>query len=185
MAGRAQDLFTWEERPDPNWIEGLSIYLSLKSLRTFSSNQQPPTSCSLSLSSFLSLTPLLFLPVFFAVPQSLLHCFPSLCSSCFIFLQPPHFIFPFFYSPPSNLSFSIRLSLMGMMFASFILSPLSPFPPVAPLKFWFDCRHNTRRHQCVSPLYSFAFAHNDTDPIHENDLRTIAMAHSIFRPYTN
>ncbi len=185
MEGRLQTPFTWEQKPESGWIEGLSICLSLKKLKNFLQRltNPPAPPLSLPLTFFFLLDPL----------------FPPRCLSCFSLMRPPlplsialsfysmpppppYFIFcSLFYLRPSNLSFWISASLTCMMFGFFqAFSGLSGSLTRPPLKFWFDCRHNTRRHQCVSSLYSPALAYNETDPIHENDSWTIALAHSIF-----
>lgn len=185
MEGRLQTPFTWEQKPESRWIEGLSICLSLKKLKNFLQRltNPPAPPLSLPLTFFFLLDPLF-------PPLAVSHAFlpppsssPSVHRSFFLLEAPtPYFIFSsLFYLRPSNLSFWISESLTCMMFGFFqAFSGLSGSLTRPPLKFWFDCRHNTRRHQCVSSLYSPALAYNETDPIHENDSWTIALAHSIF-----
>lgn len=87
MEGRPQTPFTWEQKPESGWIEGLSICLSLKKLKNFLQRltNPPLLLCSLSL----------LLSSFFSTPF-----FPPCCLSCFS-------------STPSSSPLSIALSFLS------------------------------------------------------------------------
>lgn len=181
MEGRPQTPFTWEQKPGSFWIEGLSICLSLKKLKNFLQRLTNPLLYCLSPSYFL----LSSRPPFSPSLSPLLFFLPGFCPSLFLCSQLTPLLTSSLLSLLSptiqSVILDIRVSLACMMFGFFqAFSGLSGSLARPPLKFWFDCRHNTRRHQCVSSLYSLALAYNETDPIHENDSCTIAPAHSIF-----
>ncbi len=75
MEGRLQTPFTWEQKPESGWIEGLSICLSLKKLKNFLQRltNPPAPPLSLPLTFFFLLDPL----------------FPPRCLSCFSLMRPP------------------------------------------------------------------------------------------------
>lgn len=110
MEGRPQTPFTWEQKPESGWIEGLSICLSLKKLKNFLQRlTNPPYSSALSPSYFL----LSSQPPFFPLAVSLAflpHRPPPLCPSLFLFSRTP---------PPSLLHFF--LSLLSQTIQSVIL----------------------------------------------------------------
>ncbi len=131
MEGRPQTPFTWEQKPESGWIEGLSICLSLKKLKNFLQRltNPPAPPLSLPLTFFFLLDPL-------PPPLAVSHAFlpppssspPSVHRSFFSLETPlPTSFFPlsFISDHPICHSGSLRLSHVWCL-ASFRLSLDSP-----------------------------------------------------------
>lgn len=103
MEGRPQTPFTWEQKPESGWIEGLSICLSLKKLKNFLQRLTNPPA------------PLLSLPLtFFFLLDPLFP--PSLSLMLFFHHRPP----------PLPLSIALSLRSKPPSPLHFFLSLLSP-----------------------------------------------------------